>query len=323
VGDPQRVLLESRDPVIAALVERARAVAGTTTPVLLLGETGTGKEELARVIHAWSARRDQPFVPVNCAAIAPNLLESELFGHVKGAFSGAVRDRPGRLQISNGGTLFLDEVGEMPPELQAKLLRVLHDGTFEPVGSDRTVRVDARIVAATNVDIERATTTGRFRSDLYFRLSVFPLRLPALRERAADLPLIAEVIVGDLARRLGRRAPRLTNAALAKLRGHPWPGNLRELSNVLERAMILRDDGVLGADALDLPRSDAGESPGGGDEDALLPILEVERRHVRRVLAATRGKIYGPDGAAAILGLKPSTLQSRMRKLQIERIPTP
>jgi transcriptional regulator with GAF, ATPase, and Fis domain len=296
-------------------------VAATTTPVLLLGETGTGKEELARVIHGWSGRRDQPFVPVNCAAIAPNLLESELFGHVKGAFSGAVRDRPGRLQISNGGTLFLDEIGEMPPELQAKLLRVLHDGTFEPVGSDRTVRVDARVVAATNVDIERAIGAGRFRADLYFRLSVFPLRIPALRERACDLPLIADVIAGDLARRLGRRAPRLTNAALAKLRGYPWPGNLRELSNVLERAMILRTDGVLGPDALDLPRSEPAESAGAEADGALLPIAEVERRHVRRVLDATRGKIYGPDGAAAILGLKPSTLQSRMRKLQIERAP--
>jgi transcriptional regulator with GAF, ATPase, and Fis domain len=317
VLDPLRILAESREPAVQALVERAHAVAGTETAVLVLGETGSGKEELARVIHGWSRRSEGPFVAVNCAAIAPSLLESELFGHVRGAFTGAVKDRPGRLQIANGGTLFLDEVGELPPDLQVKLLRVLQDGAFEPVGSDRTLRIDARVIAATHVDLESAVREGRFRADLYFRLSVFPLRLPPLRERPLDLALVAEVLLGDLARRLGRHAPRLTEAALAKLRACGWPGNLRELSNVLERAMILRGDATLGPDALDLPHE-----PGTREDEAtpeLLPLHELERRHVLRVLRATGGKLYGAGGAAAILGLKPSTLQSRMKKLGIER----
>jgi transcriptional regulator with GAF, ATPase, and Fis domain len=260
-------------------------------------------------------------VAVNCAAIAPSLLESELFGHVRGAFTGAVKDRHGRLQIANGGTLFLDEVGELPSELQAKLLRVLQDGTFEPVGSDRTLRIDARLIAATNLDLEGAVRRGAFRSDLYYRLSVFPLRLPPLRERPLDLPLACEVLVGDLARRLGRgrRAPRVSAAALAKLGSYAWPGNLRELSNVLERAMILRADAELGPDALDLPHAEKEASAGSGAEPGLVPLRELERRHVARALHATRGRIYGPGGAAAILGLKPSTLQSRMKRLGIAR----
>jgi transcriptional regulator with GAF, ATPase, and Fis domain len=320
VADPLRILAESRSPAVRSLVERARAVAGTETPVLILGETGTGKEQLARVIHGWSRRAEGPFVAVNCAAIAPSLLESELFGHVKGAFTGAVKDRPGRLQIANGGTLFLDEVGELPTGLQAKLLRVLQEGSFEPVGSDRTLRIDARILAATNVDLDEAVRAGAFRADLYFRLSVFPLRLPALRERPEDLRLVCEVLLADLGRRLGRPRPGLSDAALDELRAHPWLGNLRELSNVLERALILQPGGVLGPGAVDLPRLPP-PAPGdsGEPERDLIPLHELERRHVARVLRATAGKIYGPDGAAAILGLKPSTLQSRMKKLGLER----
>ena len=326
VADPAVILDGSRSPVMREVIRRARAVAETTTPVLILGETGTGKEQLARALHHWSPRAERPFVTLNCAAVPSGLLESELFGHVKGAFSGAVSDRSGRFQTANGGTLLLDEIGELPFDLQAKLLRVLQEARFEPVGSDRTVKVDIRILAATNVDLDRAIQKKQFREDLYYRLSVFPLRLPSLRERREDLALICEVLLQDLGRRLGRQGYRLTREGLTLLAGYSWPGNIRELANVLERAMILSSDRRLGPEVLDLPTPAKvmTEEPVTLADVPIKPrpiqtMEDLERDHIRRVLALVSGKIYGPGGAAMLLGLKPSTLQSRMKKLGIER----
>ncbi len=321
-GEHEGVLESSHSPRVLELSQRARQVARTETPVLVLGETGTGKERLARAIHGWSARATRPFVKINCAAIPAGLMESELFGHVRGSFTGATRDRPGRFQTANGGTLLLDEIGELSLDLQAKLLRVLQEGTFEPVGSDRTVRVDVRIVAATHVDLEQAVAARRFRADLYYRLNVFPLRLPPLRDRMEDLGALSEALLSEQATRTGRRGRALTAAALAKLRRYAWPGNIRELANVLERATILGDGAVLDAATIDLPTARAALPAvvHVSVADELQTLEDVERSHIRRVLMETRGRVYGRGGAAAILGLKPSTLQSRMKKLGLARL---
>ncbi|MBX5484091.1 MAG: sigma 54-interacting transcriptional regulator [Myxococcaceae bacterium] len=324
LGGEAAVLETSRAPAVRAMARRAKQVAQTQTPVLLLGETGTGKERLARAIHAWSPRADHPFVAINCASIPAGLLESELFGHVRGAYTGANRDRPGRFQMANGGTLLLDEVGELPLELQAKLLRALQEGSFEPVGSDRSVKVDVRIIAATHVDLEKAIRERRFREDLFYRLNVFPLRVPPLRERLEDLPLLCEVLLHEQARRTGRSGMRVSRDGLAKLRRHMWPGNIRELANVLERATIIAPDRVLGPDVLDLPERDDGTPrevvpPSASALKRVKTLDEVQRDYIRDVLALTHGRIYGKGGAAQLLGMKPSTLQSRMAKLGIER----
>jgi transcriptional regulator with GAF, ATPase, and Fis domain len=322
-GDSEGILETSLSPVMRDLARRARQVAETDTPVLLLGETGTGKERLARAIHRWSARADQPFVTINCAAIPAGLLESELFGHVKGAFTGATKDRAGRFQMANGGTLLLDEVGELPVELQAKLLRALQEKTFEPVGSDRTVRADVRLLAATHVDLQQAIAQRRFREDLYYRLSVFPLRLPPLRERLEDLPQLCAFLLEEQSRRTGRRGMRVTAEGLECLAAYRWPGNLRELANVLERATILTPGLELGPDAFDLPtREKAAPQPAlapAAKSEKVATLAAVQREHILRVLALTKGRIYGAGGAAQLLGLKPSTLQSRMKKLGIAR----
>lgn len=311
----------SRSPKMRAVYERAAQVAVADTPVLVRGETGTGKEHLARLLHARSRRRDRPFVTMNCAAIPENLLEPELFGVVKGAFTGAVASRPGRFQTANGGTLLLDEIGELSMPLQAKLLRVLQEGTFEPVGSDRTVRVDVRIVAATHVDLERAIEKGRFREDLYYRLAVFPLELPPLRERMEDLPSLAAALIERLAARANRRGRfKLGDDALSVLRGYHWPGNIRELANVLERAMILSPSSTLHASAIDLGSRASAAPVATNNAGSVRTLEEVERDHIRDTLVRTKGKLYGRDGAAALLGLKPSTLQSRMKKLGVARI---
>ncbi len=321
-GGAVRLLEHSESAAMRELVRRARQVAATDTPVLIRGETGTGKERLARALHEWSARAQGPFVALNCAAVPTGLMESELFGHVKGAFTGAVRDRAGRFQLANGGTLLLDEVGELPLELQAKLLRVLQEGRFEPVGGERTIKVDVRLLAATHVDLERAIAERRFREDLFYRLDVFPLHLPALRDRIQDLKLACEVLLAEQARRTGRTDVRVSREGLEKLARHAWPGNLRELANVLERATIVSTRAVLGPEQLELPQTEPRLDP--PRRAAVAParvrtLEEVQRDHVREVLALTRGKIYGPEGAAALLGLKPSTLQSRMVKLGLSR----
>ena len=323
--DPTRLLERSRNPGMRRTVELALQVARSDVPVLLSGETGTGKEVLARLIHARSARAGQPFVKLNCAALPEGVVESELFGHTKGAFSGADASRPGRFAVANGGTLLLDEVGDLAPQAQAKLLRVLQEGAYEPVGSDYTVHVDVRIIAATHVDLERAIADGRFRDDLYYRLNVFPIAIPPLRERREDVATIAEEVLANLRRRSGRGPWRLGRSAREALERHDWPGTVRELVNCLERAVILCEAGELTIDlpSARAPRASAVEtdaSPAAAPARGLRTLAELERAHIAEVLRATNGRIYGPDGAARILGLKPSTLQNRMKKLGVRRI---
>jgi len=322
----------SRSPAMRDVLRKAELVAATSTPVLIRGETGTGKERLAWSIHNASPRREQAFVRINCAAIPPSLLEAELFGHTKGAFTGATRDRAGRFQMANGGTILLDEIGELPTELQAKLLRVLQEGTIEPVGSDRTSRIDVRVIAATHVHLERAITDKRFREDLFYRLNVFPIELPPLRERLEDLPRLCEAIMREQARRTGRREMRVSKAGLGKLASYAWPGNIRELANILERATILSPSREIAVETLHLPdpepasysktARDLGKASTARDTNKIegWPTLEeMQARYIRQVLGETRGRVYGTGGAAEILGMKPSTLQSRMKKLGVQR----
>ena len=307
-----------RSPAMQRLVDNARQVARTDVPVLIRGETGVGKEVLAEAIHQWSSRRSRPFIKINCAALPANLIESELFGHVRGAFSGAAKDRSGRFRTANGGTLLLDEIGDMPLEMQAKLLRVLQEGTFEAVGSDVSVRVDVRVLAATNVDLERAVEQGGFREDLYYRLAPFPLDVPPLRERPEDAIQVAEEF---LARPGGHgRGPwTLSERAREAILAHDWPGNIRELRNALERATILKAQGVLDREDLFpserwVGRRRLREGAPPKPTTTIATWREMEHRHLERALAATAGKVYGPDGAATLLDLKPTTLQGKLRK---------
>ncbi len=315
-----RAIESSRSPQLRRLAELAKQGAASDMPILIRGETGVGKEVLAQAVHAWSGRVEEPFVKLNCAAIPENLVESELFGHVKGAFSGAHRRRPGRFLTANGGTLLLDEIGDMPLSAQSKLLRVLQEGTFEPVGSDEMIRVDVRVIAASHADLEKAITDGRFRSDLYYRLAAFPLELPALRERLEDIPVIAEQFLEQLAKRTGRGPWTLSDAALDALMNQSWPGNVRELVNTLERATILQPGGVIDATHLALGgNATAGPASAADDNLAkMLPLHEHERRYLALALRRTNGKIYGTDGAAQLLGLKPTTLQSKLKKHRLK-----
>ena len=316
--DPGALLESARAPAMQRLARLARQVAATDAPVLIRGETGVGKEVLAQAIHQWSPRRGRSFVKLNCAAIPAALIESELFGHVKGAFTGAGQARPGRFLTANGGTLLLDEIGDLPLEAQAKLLRVLQSGTFEPVGSDQTVRVDVRMLAATHVDLEAAVRAGRFREDLFYRLEVFPLQMPPLRERREDVPAIARSVLDALSTRSGRGPWTLPQDTVALLASRSWPGNVRQLRNALERATILRVSGALRPEDFSALADGVVAEPSRLEAPATLD--EVTRAHITAVLRHTRGRLYGVDGAAAILGLKPSTLQSRMKKLGIERL---
>jgi transcriptional regulator with GAF, ATPase, and Fis domain len=310
-------------------VLQAELVAATNSTVLLLGESGTGKELLAREIHQRSARRDKPFVKVNCGSIPRELFESEFFGHVKGAFTGATKDRLGRFQLADRGTLFLDEVGEIPLELQPKLLRVLQEGEFERVGDEKTTRVDVRVIAATNRDLQAETKAGRFREDLYYRLSVFPIVVPPLRDRIEDVPeLVAHFI--ELARqRFVRPQFALGENDLDALRRYSWPGNVRELANVIERAAILSPAGKnIRVDTL-LARNDDLPAVGQSRSDTparsgFVTDTEWREREKQNLLAAldrSGGKIFGPGGAAELLGMKPTTLASRLRALGIRRRP--
>jgi formate hydrogenlyase transcriptional activator len=302
-----------KSPALLALLRKLEQVALADTTVLIQGETGTGKELLARYIHARSPRRSQPLIRVNCGAIAPGLVESELFGHERGAFTGAIQRRAGRFELARSGTLFLDEVGELPLEVQVKLLRALQEGEIERVGSGVPIRVDARVVAATNRDLEADVRAGRFRADLFYRLSVFPVRVPPLRERPEDVPFLAEHFLAKFRRKLGRPAGRLTADSLHRLSRYAWPGNVRELQNVLERACVLARGDVV--EVVDPLRADAPAQ----QRSALRSLEEVEREHILRVLGSTHGIIQGPHGAAKILGLHPNTLRSRMERLGILR----
>jgi transcriptional regulator with GAF, ATPase, and Fis domain len=315
--DVVRSLEQSRAPAMQALVRLCRLVARAETPVLIQGETGVGKEVIAQAIHQWSGRADGPFIKLNCAAIPAEMVESELFGHVKGAFSGAVRDRPGRFRTANGGTLLLDEIGDMPAAAQSKLLRVLQSGTFEPLGSDRTVRVDVRVLAATHVDLQSAATLGEFREDLYYRLAVFPLQIPPLRARPEDALDIAQAHLHT--RRGGPWT--LSAAAQSALLSHPWPGNVRQLINALERATIITSAGEITPAALGLVSAGlarALEPPPRPAVASSAGVFETyaahERSHLQAALDRAGGKVYGAGGAAALLGLKPTTLHSKLKK---------
>jgi PAS domain S-box-containing protein len=317
--------LLGRSDCMGVVFEAINRVAKTDATVLVTGETGTGKELVARAIHRASHRAERPLVTVNCAAIPSHLIESELFGHERGAFTGAFTRREGRFALAHRGTIFLDEVGELPLELQAKLLRVLQEGEFEPLGGAKTVKVDVRVVAATNRDLKQMCGDGKFREDLYFRLHVFPIHIPPLRERGGDVEQLSTAFIQRFARRMGKRINPLSAAQLKLLRSYPWPGNVRELQNVIERAVILS----AGAE-LQLERAMFGSSqpPPPGEKHSIessprvltaAEMEEMERANMLRALEACRWRISGENGAARLLGIPPSTLSSRMKSLKLER----
>jgi len=349
-----------RSEALRAVLEKVRLVAETDSSVLILGETGSGKELIARAVHSSSKRKDRPLIKVNLAALPSGLVESELFGHEKGAFTGATERRIGRFELASGGTIFLDEIGEVPPEVQVKLLRVLQEQEFERVGGNKTIRTDVRVIAATNRDLERAIDAGSFRSDLYYRLTVFPVRLPPLRERREDVPQLVHYFAARYSAKIGRKISRVPGDVMQRLVEYPWPGNVRELENVIERAVILSPgpalelaDEALATPAMPAvaapraieptarPGSDrtsgtgtmaeppVPRSPSAGPGPAAPPpappaganvtLEEVERRHIVAVLKRTRWRIDGPQGAASVLKLHPSTLRSRIRRLGIQR----
>jgi DNA-binding NtrC family response regulator len=329
---------------LQAALRKLALVAPTDSTVLIHGETGTGKELIARAIHEQSKRHDRPLVKLNCSAISAGLVESELFGHVKGAFTGASDRRVGRFELADGGTLFLDEVSELPLETQAKLLRVLQEREFEPVGSSKTIKVDVRVVAATNRDLALDAENKRFRADLYYRLNVFPIELPPLRERAEDIATLAHHFMQRMARKLGKPLTRIAPETLARLRAHSWPGNIRDLQNTIERAAVLAQDDTLVVDwdlgpvrrvahdhqtqrvapaAIPVVASNGPDTPAAagpnGAHGAVATLEQIEREHFISVLRKTRGIIEGPNGAARLLNLKPSTARFRIKKLGITK----
>jgi formate hydrogenlyase transcriptional activator len=301
-----------RSPALQRVLQEIEVVAPTDSGVLILGETGTGKELIARAIHNLSARHDRPFVKLNCAAIPSGLLESELFGHERGAFTGAIMRKAGRFEAADKGTLFLDEVGDIPLELQPKLLRVLQEHEFERLGSTRTQQVDVRVVAATHRDLKQMVEDGEFRSDLYYRLHVFPLSVPPLRERREDILLLVRHFVDEYARRMNRRIETIPPQAVEAFRSYSWPGNVRELQNFIERAVILSPGSVLRPPLAELKQV-AVRMPSA----ELSTLEEMEREHVLRAIRASNWVIGGPTGAAARLGMKRTTLAYRIRKLNI------
>jgi formate hydrogenlyase transcriptional activator len=308
------------------VLRQAQQVAPTDTAILILGETGTGKELLAQAIHSLSARHSRTLVKVNCAALPPTLIESELFGHEKGSFTGANVSRTGRFELAHGATIFLDEIGDLPLELQAKLLRVLQEGEFERLGSSRTIKVDVRLIAATNQDLEEAVRGSKFRADLFYRLNVFPIRMPALRERREDIPLLAHFFVEQISQRLGKRIEKIAREDLEALERYRWPGNIRELRNVIERAVIIAPNGRLQLrnslrlnQAMELSPEPVDAGRDKAQEARSTRLEEIEREHILWVLEQTYWRVEGKQGAAAILGLNPGTLRSRMRKLGIQR----
>jgi formate hydrogenlyase transcriptional activator len=308
-------LLTGESQAMKAVRLAVQQVARTDSTVLILGETGTGKELVARAIHQLSSRRDRLLVAVNCAALAPGVIASELFGHEPGAFTGALRRRPGRFELAHQGTIFLDEIGELPAEIQVMLLRVLQERVIERVGGSESLAVDARVIAATHRDLTDAMRAGRFRADLFFRLNVFPIRVPPLRERRDDIPDLVRHFLHSFSRRMGKAVTTVSPATLALLMEYSWPGNVRELENIVERAMIVTTGDTLQVD------------PHWLRADRAAPLLRetstglaaLERLAILDALERCRGKIYGPGGAAALLGLRPTTLYGKMRKHHISR----
>jgi formate hydrogenlyase transcriptional activator len=303
-------------PGLRRILKQVETVAATNSTVLIIGETGTGKELIARALHQLSPNRDRTFVKLNCAAIPSGLLESELFGHEKGAFTGAIMQKIGRFELAHQGTLFLDEVGDIPAELQPKLLRVLQEQEFERLGSTQTIRVNVRLVAATNRNLPRMVEAGEFRSDLFYRLNVFPIALPPLRERTQDIPRLVRHLTQKFARRMGRRIESISADVMDALVRYNWPGNIRELENVIERAVILSPGTELHVPVGDLrPVAVQPANPGNGDGT----LADAERQHILRVLRDANWVLGGPSGAATKLGMKRTTLQSKMKKLGISR----
>jgi len=322
------------------LLHDVESVAATDTSVLILGETGTGKELIAQAIHDRSQRHDKPLIKVNCAALPSTLIESELFGHERGSFTGATAKRTGRFHLADGGTIFLDEVGELPLELQAKLLRVLQEGEFEPVGSSKTIKVDVRVVAATNRDLSKWVATGHFREDLFYRLSVFPITVPPLRDRREDIASLANAFLERSIQKLGRTIEPFNAGAIARLNTYDWPGNVRELQNVIERSVIVAEDGRPNLDRAlpdversfsagkttdySLSRSTNDSRPESSDqtEQRVLTVSEfheLEKNNILVALKTCNWRIAGDNGAAALLGMKPSTLNSRVSALGIKK----
>jgi formate hydrogenlyase transcriptional activator len=322
-------------PALRAVLAQVEQIAPTDSTVLILGETGTGKELIARAIHEHSPRKPFPLVKVNCGAISAGLVESELFGHVKGAFTGALTSRDGRFKLADGGTIFLDEVGELPMDTQVKLLRVLQEQEFEPVGGSQTVRVNVRVIAATNRELAALVREGKFRSDLFYRLNVLPVSVPSLRERHGDIPLLVAFFVQRFAKKLSKPVKRTSEETMRRLMSYPWPGNIRELQNVIERAVVLSKGeslelasgfGPIGESAM-LPTAKLSskailppeEQTSAVTDNKAGSLVDVERRHIESVLVQTNWMIEGERGAARILNLSPSTLRSRMQKLGIRR----
>jgi transcriptional regulator with PAS, ATPase and Fis domain len=306
----------SRSEKFKDALRKVEQVAATNASVLILGETGTGKELLAHAIHSISDRRDRPLVKVNCAALPNTLIEAELFGHEKGAFTGALTRRIGRFELANGGTIFLDEIGDLPLELQSKLLRVLQEGEFERLGDPHTLKVDVRVIAATHLDLEKAIAAGDFRKDLYYRLSVFPIQIPSLRDRKEDIPLLVNHFIKKYAGGIGKKIETVPQKVMETLQTYYWPGNVRELENVIERAVIISPGNQL--DLGDWLLKDQVSSSGLAHVSTL---AELEKQRIIEVLELTNGRVSGDRGAAKILGLKPTTLESRMKRLNIKRIP--
>ncbi len=300
---------------IKKVLGNVEIVAGTGSTVLLTGETGTGKELIARAIHSRSSRKNKALIKVNCAALPTGLIESELFGHEKGAFTGAISKKIGRFELADKGTIFLDEIGEIPLEIQTKLLRVLQEGEFERVGGTQTIRVDVRVICATNRDLEKAVAENKFRADLFYRINVFPVHLPALRERKEDVPLLVHYFVNKHMIKMGKRIEKIDLDTMRRFLGYSWPGNIRELENIVERAVILSKSPSLHIEEELFPSAKLEEQK----EKDLLSLEEIERNHIMKALKETHGVIDGPKGAAIILNVHPNTLRSRMKKLSIDR----
>jgi transcriptional regulator with GAF, ATPase, and Fis domain len=305
-------------PALKSVLSRISKVAPSDSTVLITGETGTGKELVARAIHRRSDRASRAFVSVNCAAIPRDLIASELFGHEKGAFTGATQQRLGRFELANGGTLFLDEVGELPAETQIALLRVLQEHEFERVGGTRSIRTDVRVIAATNRDLQATISAGSFRSDLFYRLNVFPIEIPSLRERRPDIPLLVEYFIDRYARKAGKNIKRVNKKTFELLQSYPWPGNIRELQNVIERSVILCETEIFSIDESWLPKQPHLTEPKNQME---LPgrLLAQEKDMIEAALKESRGRIFGSKGAAAKLGIPRSTLESKIKSLKIDK----